>query len=146
MAFIPENYSDALDEAILAEEEAEVVVEPSKTWAIDFENGTIGKFVDESEALRQYIRKAILTERARFAIYSDDYGCELSELIGDDDITEDLLDAEVPRIVSEALVYDDRIDDVQTTFTREGDKLFINVTVIPADNDVVITEEVEVNV
>ncbi|MCO0597366.1 DUF2634 domain-containing protein [Peribacillus butanolivorans] len=146
MAFIPENYSDALDEAILAEEEAEVVVEPSKTWAIDFENGTIGKFIDESEALRQYIRKAILTERARFAIYSDDYGCELNELIGDDDITEDLLDAEVPRIVSEALVYDDRIDDVQTTFTREGDKLFINVTVIPADNDVVITEEVEVNV
>ncbi|AXN39859.1 DUF2634 domain-containing protein [Peribacillus butanolivorans] len=146
MAFVPENYSDALDEAILAEEEAEVVVEPSKTWAIDFENGTIGKFIDENEALRQFVRKAILTERARFAIYSDDYGCELNELIGDDDITEDLLDAEVPRIVSEALVYDDRIDDVQTTFTREGDKLFINVTVIPADNDVVITEEVEVNV
>ncbi|CAM3640873.1 DUF2634 domain-containing protein [Mesobacillus zeae] len=146
MAFIPENYSDALDEAILAEEEAEIVVEPSKTWAIDFENGTIGKFIDGGESLRQFIRKAILTERSRFAIYSDDYGCELNELIGDDEITEELLDAEVPRIVSEALVYDDRIDDVQTTFTRDGDKLFITVTVIPADNDVVITEEVEVNV
>lgn len=142
MALIPENYSEILDE----QEEAEVVVEPSKTWAINFETGTIGKFIDEDEALRQYIRKAILTERARFAIYSDDYGCELNELIGDDVVTEDLLDAEIPRIVYEALAYDERIDDVQTTFTREGDKLFLSVTVIPADNDVEITEEVEVNV
>ncbi|WP_251025044.1 DUF2634 domain-containing protein [Bacillus sp. ISL-57] len=112
----------------------------------NFETGTIGKFIDEGEALRQYIRKAILTERSRFAIYSDDYGCELNELIGDDVVTEDLLDAEIPRIVYEALAYDERIDDVQTTFTREGDKLFLSVTVVPADNDVEITEEVEVNV
>ena len=146
MALNPENYSEVLDEAIAAEEEAEIVVEPSKTWAIDFENGTIGKFIDEYEALRQCIRKAILTERARFAIYSDDYGCELNELIGDDEVTEDLLDAEVPRIVYEALAYDDRIDDIQTTFTREGDKLYISVTVVPVDGDVEITEEVEVNV
>jgi phage baseplate assembly protein W len=142
MALVPENYSDILDE----EEAAEAVVEPSKTWAINFEAGTIGKFIDEGEALRQYIRKAILTERARFSIYSDDYGCELNELIGDDVVTEDLLDAEIPRLVYEALAYDERIEDVQTTFTREGDKLFINVTVVPADNDVEITEEVEVNV
>lgn len=142
MALVPENYSEILDE----QEEAEVVVEPSKTWAINFETGTIGKFIDEAEALRQYIRKAILTERARFAIYSDDYGCELNELIGDDVVTEDLLDAEIPRIVYEALAYDERIDDVQTTFTREGDKLFLSVTVVPVDIDVEITEEVEVNV
>jgi len=142
MALIPENYSEILDE----QEETEVVVEPSKTWAINFETGTIGKFINEGEALRQYIRKAILTERARFAIYSDDYGCELNELIGDDVVTEDLLDAEIPRIVYEALAYDERIDDVQTTFTREGDKLFLSVTVVPADLDVEITEEVEVNV
>ncbi|MFJ7855305.1 DUF2634 domain-containing protein [Peribacillus frigoritolerans] len=142
MALVPENYSEILDE----QEEAEVVVEPSKTWAINFETGTIGKFIDGGEALRQYIRKAILTERARFAIYSDDYGCELNELIGDDVVTDDLLDAEIPRIVYEALAYDERIDDVQTTFTREGDKLFLSVTVVPADLDVEITEEVEVNV
>lgn len=146
MALTPENYSEVLDETVVAEEEVDGAVEPSKTWAIDFENGTIGTFIDEGEALRQFIRKTILTERAKYVIYSDDYGCELKDLIGDTEVTEDLLDAELPRMVYEALAYDDRIEETQTSFTRSGDKAFISVTVVPVDTDVEITEEVEVNV
>lgn len=144
MALIPENFTEFLDEAIVTDTEETVEIAPTKTWAIDFENGTIGGTIDEEAALRQFIRKAILTERSKYAIYSDDYGCELNELIGED-ITPALIETEIPRMVYEALAYDDRIDDVQTTFTREGDKLFLTVTVFPVDKDVAITEEVTVD-
>jgi phage baseplate assembly protein W len=142
MAFTPENETEFLDEA-LAEEESPAPL-PSKTWAIDFENGTIGGTIDGDEALRQYIIKVVMTERSRYAVYSDDYGCELNDLVGGD-FTPALLDAEIPRMVTEALAYDDRIDEViEITYRRDGDKLFINARVVPADGDVVITEEVEI--
>lgn len=142
MAFTPENETEFLDEALAEEESVEPL--PSKTWAIDFANGTIGGAIDGDEALRQFIIKAVMTERSRYAIYSDDYGCELNGLVGGD-YTPALLDAEIPRMVTEALVYDDRIDEViEVTYRRDGDKLFINARVVPADSDVVISEEVEI--
>ncbi|MFY2158058.1 DUF2634 domain-containing protein [Cytobacillus firmus] len=141
MAFTPDNETEFLDEA-LAEEESSTPL-PSKTWALDFENGKIGSTIDGDKALRQFIIKAIKTERSRYVIYSDDYGCELTELVGGD-YTPALLDAEIPRMVTEALSYDDRIDEViEITYRRDGDKLFINARVVPAAGDVVITEEVE---
>lgn len=142
MALTPENEAELLDEVVAELEMLEIA--PSRTWAIDFENGTIGGFIDEDEALRQFVRKAILTERSKYVIYSDDYGNELHSLIGQD-VTPALLDSEIPRMVYEALAYDDRIEDVQTEYTRDGDQLFITVTVIPANRDVVITEEVAIN-
>lgn len=143
MALIPESEAEFLDEEVEVSEAAEEEIAPARTWEIDFVNGRIGGFVDDEAALRQFIRKALLTERDKYAVYSDDYGCELQTLIGEN-VTDDLLDSEIPRMVSEALIYDDRIDDVQTEFRREGEKLYITAIVIPAHRDVEIVEEVEI--
>lgn len=141
MALIPENDTELLDN--IAEEETEV--EPSRTYVIDFENGRIGRLIDGEQAIRQFIRKALLTTRSKFTAYTDDYGSELEYLIGED-VTDALLEAEVPRMVEEAIGYDDRIDEIQTTFEREGDKLFITVTVTTFDSDNEIVEDVTVDV
>lgn len=144
MAFTPENETEFLDEVAAAEAVETQEVAPSKTWALDFATGRIGSNIDGDQALRQFIIKTIMTERSRYVIYTDDYGCELRDLIGAD-YTPALLDSEIPRMVTEALIYDDRIDDVaEVAYRREGDRLYISARVIPADSDVAITEEVEI--
>lgn len=146
MAFIPELETVFVDEFLTAEETETVEELPSKTFAIDFENGTIGGLIDGESALRQFVLKALLTERSKYVIYSDDYGNELRELVGSD-VTPLLLESEVPRMVREALVYDDRIDDVINIICeRDGDKLYVSFTVVPTDSDEELTEEVELNV
>ena len=138
MALTPESLDETI-EADTTEEETEEVG-PSKTWAIDFESGTIGGFIDEEAAFQQFAMKALMTERSKYAIYTDDYGTELLDLIGED-VTADLLESEIPRMVEETLIYDDRIDSVSDiTLTRDGDKLFISFRLVT-----VTGEEVEIN-
>lgn len=100
--------------------------ETSRTYAIfdDF-----GGIVDGLDAVRQFVKKAIMTARFRFFVYNSEYGCELDELIGQD-VSEELLRAEIPRIIREALIYDERILDVRGfDIRREGDALYITFTV-----------------
>ena len=141
MALTPENYANILDGIVATQTEE---IEPSKTWMIDFANGTIGGFIDDKRAIKQFIHKAIITERNKYAIYSDVYGNELPTLIGESYSTA-LLDSEIPRMVYEAITYDERIDDATVDYTKDGDKVFITVVVELADTDEQLTEEVEIN-
>jgi hypothetical protein len=102
---------------------------PTKTYKLDFETGKISGIVDGKDALKQFIHKAIITARFRFPIYDDQYGCELDDLIGQD-IPYELFETEVKRVIKDALIYDDRINDV-TNFNIEktGDKVYISFTV-----------------
>ena len=143
MALTPESLDEVIETDTVAEDDEEVA--PSKTWAIDFENGTIGGFVDDDAAIKQFALKALITERSKYGIYSDDYGTELLDLIGED-VTADLLDSEIPRMVEETLIYDDRIDSVSNiTLTRDGDKLFISFQLVTVTGEDITTEEVEIN-
>mgnify|MGYP001425792012 CR=1 FL=1 len=117
--------------------------EPSRTYKLDFENGVIGDFIDDDEALRQAIVKAIRTARFRYLIYDDQYGSELEDLIGAD-VTDAFLNEEIPRVIREALIYDDRIADVRDfVVRREGDGVFVEFTVVKTDGDT-LTEEVTI--
>lgn len=135
MALTPENNSYLYDEYM----ENENVGIPSKTWAIDFENGRIGGFIDGDKALKQFVKKALMTERNKYPIYTDAYGTELFDLVGQS-LTDGYLNAEVPRMTSETLIYDDRINDVSTTHIRTDDHLQIEVSV-----DGIVSEVVKVN-
>ncbi|MMZ45461.1 hypothetical protein D1872_70580 [compost metagenome] len=111
-------------------EELDVVtetdVEPSRTYALDLDSGAVGGVIDGREAIRQFILKAILTSRFHFTIYDSDYGCELEDLIGQD-VPMELLETEIPRVITEALIYDDRIDDVYGfDITKEASDLFVS--------------------
>ncbi|MGE7271345.1 DUF2634 domain-containing protein [Brevibacillus panacihumi] len=109
--------------------------QPSRTYALNFDTGEVGGMIDGEAAIRQAIRKAIMTARFRYLIYGYEhlYGCGLEDLIGQD-LPIELLNAEIPRLISEALLVDDRITDVYNfTITREGDGLYVSFFVDTAD-------------
>lgn len=107
---------------------------PSRTYALNFDTGEIEeRRIDGEEALRQFIRKAIATARYRFMIYDGQYGCELESLLGQD-ISQELLKLEITRVVKEALLYDERIQEItHFQIRRESDKLFISFHVVSGD-------------
>ena len=81
---------------------------PSRTYRI--KNGHVAGCIDELEAMRQAVEKILSTERFGWAIYSDNYGVELQDLIGEDF---DLIKSEIERVVSEALLADSRIESLE---------------------------------
>jgi phage baseplate assembly protein W len=116
---------------------------PSKTYAFNFDTGEIGGIVDEEKAIRQFVRKTITTPRFRFLIYDDQYGCELENLIGQD-VTNEYLEHDIPRMITEALVYDDRISNVTDfVITRDSDKVYVSFTLVTSDGTL-INEEVTI--
>lgn len=119
-------------------------VQPSKTWRMDLESGRIDGFIDDKDAVRQYIKKALMTARNRYLIYDEFYGEEIRDLIGHG-LTPTLMDVEIPRLVREAIQYDDRIDAIPNVeVTRFGsDGILVAVTVELVDGDL-LTEEVAI--
>ncbi|MCR8997962.1 DUF2634 domain-containing protein [Brevibacillus laterosporus] len=122
--------------------QSEPEVQPTLTYSLDFDMGDIGGMIDGETAVRQFIRKAIITARFRFPIYDGEYGCELVDLIGED-LPNELLRSEIPRVITEALIYDDRIDDVYDfEIEREADKLTVSFYVDTTDGLTIETVEV----
>jgi len=114
--------------------------EPSNTFFIDFEKGRISGFVDEREAVKQAIILILNTERYKFLIYSWNYGVELEELIG---THPDIVEDEVERLISEALLQDDRITAVYDfEFSRNKDTLLVSFKVDSIYGDIDIETEV----
>lgn len=142
MALTPINY--VVNDGELLTEELEADIQPWKTWKIDLENGRIRTFIDDKEAILQYIRKALMTSRNRYLIYNDFYGEEIRDLIGHN-LTQQLMDVEIPRLVREAIIYDDRIDSVPSVIVTQygSDGVLVAVTV-ELTNGEYLTEEVAI--
>lgn len=100
----------------------EEVVEPSKNYRIA-ENRIVGT-VDGIDAVKQAVFLTLNIERYDYPIYSWDFGIELKDLIGQDI---DYVMSEVKRRITEALLQDDRIEDVND-FEFEVDKSKVHVT------------------
>ena len=134
MAIIPQS----LEEAELEVVETVFKIEPSLTYSLLPDS--IGGKIDGIEAIRQFIAKAIRTARDRYLIYDDQYGCDLESLIGAN-VTRELLEEEIPRVIYEALIYDDRISDVvDFVITNEGDKVFVTFTALLVNGEQVESE------
>jgi len=109
------------------------VVEPSKTYKLDLITGVISYQIDGYEALKQFISKSINTIRFNYRIYDitedDDYGCEIKSLFGKG-FTDDFIESEIIRMVTEAIVYDDRISSVYDfTVSNIDDGVFVSFSV-----------------
>lgn len=114
--------------------------ETSNTFFIDFEKGRISGFIDEKEAVKQAIMLILNTERYKFLIYSWNYGAELEALIG---THPDIVEDEAERLISEALLQDDRITAVYDfEFSRNRDTLIVNFKVDSIYGDIDIETEV----
>lgn len=94
---------------ILNPRSSETMERPSRTWRLDVERGRVIGMIDGLDAVRQAAVKILQTERFRHLIYDTDYGVELANLIGRDPL---LIRSELRRRIREALMQDDRIEDV----------------------------------
>lgn len=77
---------------------------PTRTYRIL--HGHILGFVDGQEAMQQAIEKILSTPRFQYEVYTESYGHDLEDLIGEEMA---LAEMEVERLISEALLIDDRI-------------------------------------
>jgi len=113
-------------------------IEPTKTYKIK-DNRIVG-FCDEIEALKQAIYLILNTERYEHLIYSDDYGSELKGLIGKD---KDIAESEYKRRIKEALIQDDRINNVDNfIFKYDGDNVLIEFIVFSIYGEFSMSKEV----
>lgn len=109
-----------------AEEEEEELV-PGVTYRLNYEDMTIEGVVDEIESLKQTIYCILQSERFACEIYSDNYGLERAEMIGQ---PLEFVFAETEEYIKEALMQDDRIIEVNNfEFTEQGNSLFVSFEV-----------------
>lgn len=121
-----------------AEQEQE---QPSLTYRLDLDRGRIVGMVDGLEAVNQAIRKAIVTPRFRCLIYDNQYGSEIKETVIADDATPEFIEADMPRIIKDALSPDTRILDVYDfEFSFADERAFIRFKANTIFGETVIEE------
>jgi len=114
--------------------------QPSLTYGIDFDRGRVVGMVDGLEAVKQAVFLILQTERYRHLIFSPDYGSELEGLIGRDPL---YVQSEIKRRIREALMHDDRIEDVTDFSIRfDGDNALVRFTVVSAFGNFEAEQEV----
>lgn len=87
----------------------EIDIRPSFTYKIKNEKDKIEDYINGIESIKQAVYKALMTDRYAYEIYDFNYGVELNDLIGK---SRELVKAEIPNRIQDALSSDDRIKDV----------------------------------
>lgn len=120
----------------------EVVEQPSKTYYLNIENNTIIGKCDGIEAMKQTIYCILNTERFEHLIYSWNYGIELKNLIGENST---YVIPELQRVITEALVQDDRIEEVNNfEFEISRNKVIVTFNVITTVGEITIEKVVSI--
>ena len=115
-------------------------VEVSKTYKLT--DTSIKGYIEELEALKQFIYKVLSTERYEYPIYSFDYGIELESLIGKDI---EYVQIELKRRIEECLLQDERISSVDNfEFEVKGDELYCTFNVGSIYGNLLINKEVSI--
>ena len=104
-----------MDNAIEVPFEYEDLLQPqeSRTYGIDYRHKRISGYVEDKEAVMQAIWKVLSTRRFAHLIYDDQYGLDVMNRINVG-LTQQYLDSDVPKMVEEALLTDDRITGVDS--------------------------------
>ena len=123
-------------------EDAQEIIETSRTYNIDWTNGRSQGITDGLQAIRQVVYKILQTIRFEHLIYDDDYGSELQGLQGR---SEGYVRSEIQRRISEALLQDERIASIEDfTINIAGDEALCNFRVLSTFGD--FKSEVTTNV
>lgn len=108
------------------ETEKEPEIMPSKTYSLTRDR--ITGFIDGLDAMKQAVWKRLMTERYVYDIYDDTYGLQTADLIGKD---YSYVMGKLQRRIKEALLYDDRISDVNDfQFKQSKDFLWVGFNVV----------------
>lgn len=112
------------------EDEEEVIEEEralNTDYEIDFNTGKLtGRIITGLEAVIQWARLTLATERYFYTQYNWDYGSELQSLIGRNH-SKDYIESEVKRILNEALLINEAITGIEVLkCDNSGEKLKIS--------------------
>lgn len=136
--------------ALSPEEEIEEIeedeeVETSTTYRINFETGRLtGETISGIEAIRQFIYMTLRTERYAHPIYSHDIGTEIQELLTDTEATDEYKEMEIPRLLEEALLVDERIDHIEELeVTKQNDSFHVKLAIVTDEGTLEIEEVME---
>lgn len=117
------------------------IEQPSKTYRI--KDNRIAGLCDGIESLKQSIYLILCIERYEYLIYSWNYGSELKGVIGMD---KDIAESEFKRRVREALLQDDRVNNVDNfIFEYEKDSALVKFTVFSIYGDFEMDKKVSAN-
>ena len=136
---------------LIEQQQAQPEPEYPKSYLFDFEKGDFvpdgaGRIViaDGHLAWAQWCVKTVLTERFAYLAYSGNYGVEIDEALKQP--TRAVVEAEVERTITEALLFDPRTYTVRDfSFEWRGDELYISFTVIPVVGKAIRIEEVKLS-
>lgn len=108
--------------------EFRIIAQPTKTYALDFENKRIVGKADGLRAMVQAVRKMLTTARYVERIYSGDYGSELETLVGQ---SYSYIKAKARALIEEAFSADERIRGIKKieVAQAEADTVTIRVAV-----------------
>jgi hypothetical protein len=112
---------------------------PSLTYRMDWDRKRITGQADGLEAVQQAAAKILRTDRFEHLIYSSDYGTEWQLVLGKDRL---LVRAEIRRVISEALLQDERIlslENIEVSFN--GDNLTFDCKVVTRYGDFQLGKE-----
>lgn len=102
------------------EQDFELEEQPTYTYKMNLDMGSIRGYTDGLDAMRQAIFKILQTERYRYVMYSWNYGIETLDLYGE---PVSYVCPELERRITEALTWDERIKSVNNfkfDVTRKG--------------------------
>lgn len=116
--------------------------QPSRTYRMMITDEKIVGQVEDIDAIAQACYKILNTERYQYVIYSWNYGVELQDLFGK---PMPYVYAEVPRRIREALIQDDRVDDV-TDFelSHEKGQLLAKFSVVTTSGTIQMEKGVQI--
>ena len=117
--------------------------QPSLSYKIRLEKERIERTINGIEAVRQMIYKTLMTDRYKFQIYDWNYGVELDDLTGK---PKEFVKAELPRRIEDALIVDDRVEEVTDFEFTDIDKttLAVKFTVKTIFGDIEAEKEVNI--
>ena len=99
--------------------------QPTRTYYMNLDRLHVRGYTDEQEAMKQAIFKILSTERYQYLIYSWNYGIETLDLLGE---PVSYVCPELERRITEALLYDTRIQSVDNFEFRLPKKGVVCVT------------------
>jgi len=120
--------------------------QPSRTYRYSTDRQGRGRILargsaDGLEAVEQYISKTLRTPRFRCLVYDNQYGSELKNTIIAGDVTPEYIESELPWLVEDALLVDDRIFEVYGfSFSFEHEEAHIRFTAVTVFGETVIEE------
>ncbi len=107
------------------EQDFEIETQPTHTYKMNMSKERIQGYADEKEAVKQAIFKILSTERFQYVMYSGNYGIETLDLFGQ---PISYVCPELERRITEALLWDDRIQSVENFEFNVSKKSEILVT------------------